>query len=82
MLLTLYIQISIIILLTAIDWITDEGVLALKCSKIGIILNGLTQICNATTKPQFVVGLISGLGSLLTYESRESFVKMVYLIIF
>lgn len=63
----------------ALEWIKGEGTLAIFCSQVNLILNGLSQIStkNLCTKSKFIAEIISGLGALLTIESRTEFLKKV-----
>jgi dynein heavy chain 2 len=44
---------------------------------VGTVMNGLSQIKNATTREEFICGLIRGLGGNLTHSARVSYAKEV-----
>jgi dynein heavy chain 2 len=48
-----------------------------ETSLLGIVLNGLSHLKNADSKPQFVAGLIHGLGANLTHSARQNFANQV-----
>lgn len=69
-------------------WIDDLFYRALKLvlqrdmvvetTTVGTVLNGLSQVADATSKGEFVCGLIRGLGANLTVTDRISFAKELF----
>ncbi|KAI8925894.1 dynein heavy chain and region D6 of dynein motor-domain-containing protein [Entophlyctis helioformis] len=57
----------------SIDWIKQNSEMVVETTRAGIVMNGLSQIGGASTKTQFLYGLIRGLGSNLFLEQRLAF---------
>ncbi|XJO78526.1 hypothetical protein BDV3_002952 [Batrachochytrium dendrobatidis] len=57
----------------SIIWIRQNCEMAVETTKAGLVLNGLSHIHGATSKLQFLFGLIRGLGSNLFLEQRLLF---------
>lgn len=63
----------------AVNWIKSEGDLVIPCPQVTIVKTGLTQLNNISSKSHFCVGLINGLGGLLSTPSAEVFAQKVLL---
>ena len=46
-------------------------------SLVGVVENGLSQLHGVTSRAQFTVALLRGLGGNLTHITREAFAKQV-----
>lgn len=62
----------------AVNWIRTEGDFIIPCSPVAIILTGLAQLTKVSNKAHFTVGLIAGLGGLLTQSSAEIFAQKIF----
>lgn len=60
------------------DWVIKDGESSLNRSTISIAKTGISQIINAETKQQFIVGLINGVGQQLKSEYRQAFTEKVF----
>ena len=61
----------------ALDWLLRNDQFVVSTTKVGIVQDGLSQLCGTTTRTRadFLVGLIRGLGSNLDAENRKAFAK-------
>jgi hypothetical protein len=57
--------------------VIEQGEMVVGTSLIGVVQNGLSQLHGVTSRAQFTVALIRGLGGNLTLPSREAFAKQV-----
>lgn len=55
----------------------QQGEMVVGTSLVGVVQNGLSQLHGVTSRAQFTVALIRGLGGNLTLPSREAFAKQV-----
>ncbi|GLD99148.1 hypothetical protein PINS_up007866 [Pythium insidiosum] len=53
--------------------------LVVETTTVGTILNGLSHVATATTRSEFVVAMIRGLGANLSMTARTSFAKALFL---
>jgi dynein heavy chain 2 len=58
------------------DALSQEFVV--ETTKVGTVLNGLSHIQGASTKADFVLGLVRGLGSNLPVEERGAYAKSLF----
>ncbi|KAL9646809.1 hypothetical protein ABK040_013671 [Willaertia magna] len=58
----------------------EESEFVVKSTRMGIIMNGLSQLVDFHSKSDSVCALIRGLGSSLQIKSREKFAKDIYTI--
>ncbi|KAG5494148.1 hypothetical protein JKF63_01983 [Porcisia hertigi] len=61
----------------AIDSLLTSGELVVETTRTGLVMSGLAQMKNCTTKKKFALALLYGLGSYLTGESHRAFAKEV-----
>lgn len=61
----------------ALDWLLRNVSFVVPTTKVGLVQDGLSHLCGATTQTRadFLLGLIRGLGSNLTKEDRKVFAK-------
>ncbi|RZC33069.1 cytoplasmic dynein 2 heavy chain 1 [Asbolus verrucosus] len=62
----------------SVNWIYNEGEMALPSSKIAVAKTGLTQLHDVKSKTQFAVALVNGMGQQLQCDFRELFAQQVY----
>ncbi|XP_025835804.1 cytoplasmic dynein 2 heavy chain 1-like, partial [Agrilus planipennis] len=62
----------------AFDWAKDEGKFPLSKSNLSIVKTAFQHLYDAKTKTQFLVGLLNGLGSQLSRDCRNVFIKQVF----
>jgi dynein heavy chain 2 len=60
-----------------VNWVMQQGEMVVDTSLVGVVKNGLSQLCGVTSRAHFTVALIRGLGGNLTLPSREAFAKQV-----
>ena len=60
----------------ALDWVATRC--EIEQSRLGRALNGLCQLRDVVSKPEFVCGLIRGLGGNLLLSVRMDFAKEVF----
>ena len=63
----------------ALDWILKNGDTIMDTTVVGLVVTGLSHLMGAGSKAEFTCGLVRGLGSNLTLESRTKFAKEVSL---
>ncbi len=63
----------------ALDWIIKNGDTVTDTTLVGLVVTGLSHLRGAGSKAEFTCGLVRGLGSNLTLESRTKFAKEVSL---
>ena len=63
----------------ALDWIIKNGDTVTDTTLVGLVVTGLSHLRGAGSKTEFTCGLVRGLGSNLTLESRTKFAKEVSL---
>ncbi|PSN45380.1 Cytoplasmic dynein 2 heavy chain 1 [Blattella germanica] len=61
-----------------VNWVIQQGEMVVTTSLVGVIQNGLSQLHEVTSRANFTVALIRGLGGNLTLPSREAFAKQVF----
>lgn len=64
----------------AIDSLIATEKLIVATTKIGLVASGLSQIQGCTTKSQFVLALVYGLGSYLAEEHRKDYAKDIFFV--
>ncbi|CBZ37876.1 dynein heavy chain, putative [Leishmania donovani] len=64
----------------AIDLLLSSGDLVVGTTRTGLVMSGLVQMRNCTTKKQFVLALLYGLGSYLPDETRRTYAKDILLL--
>eukprot|EP00842_Homolaphlyctis_polyrhiza_P004738 jgi/Hompol1/5265/HPOL_004290-RA len=57
----------------SIDWIKQNSELVVETTKTGLVMSGLSHISGASSKMQFLYGLIHGLGANMLIEQRLTF---------
>lgn len=62
---------------TALDWIQNKGETITNISTVSLVRSCLPLMKRVTTKSEFTVALMHGLGSALTVSSKEAFFKQV-----
>ncbi|KAH9577240.1 Dynein heavy chain [Trypanosoma melophagium] len=62
----------------AIDTLLETGKLIVETTRIGLVASGLSQLQNCTSKAQFTLALIYGLGSYLVEEHRRDYAKDIH----
>lgn len=65
-----------------VDWVLQNGEIVVSTSVVGTVFNGLSQLIGVSSRPQFCIALIHGLGGNLTQSSRKEFARQVYVLIF
>lgn len=61
-----------------LEWILKDASYGVETTKAGTVLNGLSQLKGISTKSEFALGLIRGLGSNLDLEKRANFAREVF----
>ncbi|KAG5491847.1 hypothetical protein JIQ42_01756 [Leishmania sp. Namibia] len=61
----------------AIDSLLASGDLVVGTTRTGLVMSGLAQMRSCTTKKQFALALLYGLGSYLPEESRRHYAKEI-----
>lgn len=62
----------------AMDSLIASEKLIVCTTKIGLVMSGLSQLRGVTSKAQFAMGLIYGLGSYLPEEARKEYAKDIF----
>lgn len=62
----------------ALDYIVKAGEYVVETTLVGTVMNGLSQIKHASTRQEFIVGVIKGLGGNLSISNRTTFAKDVF----
>eukprot|EP00002_Diphylleia_rotans_P017833 TRINITY_DN345_c0_g1_i5.p1 TRINITY_DN345_c0_g1~~TRINITY_DN345_c0_g1_i5.p1 ORF type:complete len:2631 (-),score=563.81 TRINITY_DN345_c0_g1_i5:572-7306(-) len=61
-----------------LDFTIELDQFVIETTKVGLVLNGLSQIASAKKLEEFAIGLIRGLGGNLTVEARLTLAKEVF----
>lgn len=61
----------------SLQWFSDSNEMIVDCSRVGLVLNGLSHLSNVKTKLDFVYGLIRGFGASVSLETRLSYANEV-----
>ncbi|CAK9088100.1 Cytoplasmic dynein 2 heavy chain 1 (Dynein heavy chain isotype 1B) [Durusdinium trenchii] len=59
----------------ALDWVLRQDAFVVETTMVGTVKNGLSHIRLASSKPEFCVGLIRGLGGNLDLDTRADFAR-------
>ena len=60
-----------------LEWVLSAGNQVVNTTVTGLVVNGLTHVHQAQSKPEFVCGLIRGLGGNLTEGKKVELAKFV-----
>ena len=61
----------------ALDWVLKNGDFVTETTVVGLVFSGLSHMTGVETKAEFSCGLLRGLGSNLTIETRTKLAKEV-----
>lgn len=62
----------------SLKWILRNSELMIKCSKVGIVLNGISHLTNVKSKTEFLFALLKGFGSNLSDDSKKQYAKELW----
>jgi hypothetical protein len=64
--------------LKGLDWVQAQENPLVETTRVGLVLNGFSQINDCTARPQFIIGLVRGLAGGLAPEVRAQFATWLF----
>eukprot|EP00760_Papus_ankaliazontas_P008674 PhM_4_TR13906/c0_g1_i1/m.49396/K10414/DYNC2H, DNCH2; dynein heavy chain 2, cytosolic len=61
-----------------IERLTKKHTMVLRTTRMGLVMSGLCQLQGVSSKPEFAIGLIRGLGAFVDQNDRSDFAKIVF----
>ncbi|NXK72907.1 DYHC2 protein, partial [Amazona guildingii] len=62
----------------ALNWVVKKNDSVVETSLVGTVMNGLSHLHGCTSRGQFIINLLRGLGGNLNTKSRQEFAKEIF----